>query len=274
MQEYDVTLKVLLQGNAVGAMRQLTGTVVARWLDVELPKVQNLRVDLLGETVEGELVHIELQSSNDASMALRMAEYSLGVYRLCGAFPRQVLVYVGQEALRMEPELRGPDLLFRYRLIDIRDLDGERLLESERIADNIIAILARLRDHKEAVRTIVARIGDLPETERRNALEQLLILAGLRRLAQFVEQEARNMPMHINILENEVLGPVFKRGLEEGHQEGRQEGEMAILRRLIEKRFGKVPGWVGEKLRALSAAELEELSVRLLDARSLEELLP
>jgi hypothetical protein len=31
-------------------MHELTGTGVARWLDVELPKVQNRRADLLGET--------------------------------------------------------------------------------------------------------------------------------------------------------------------------------------------------------------------------------
>ena len=48
MQEYDVALKLLLQGSATLTMRELTGTAVARWLDVELPKVQNLRLDLLG----------------------------------------------------------------------------------------------------------------------------------------------------------------------------------------------------------------------------------
>jgi hypothetical protein len=60
----------------------LTGTAIAKWLDVELPKVQNLRLDLLGETVGDELIHLELQSGNDAAMPLRMAEYCLGVYRL------------------------------------------------------------------------------------------------------------------------------------------------------------------------------------------------
>ena len=77
------------------------------------------------------------------------------------------------------------------------------------------------------------------------------------------------MPIQINILENEVLGPVFQKGL----QEGRQEGELTILRRQIEKRFGALPGWASEKLAALPASELEELSERVLDAKSVEELL-
>ena len=161
MQDYDVALKLLLQGSAALTMRELTGTAVAKWLDVELPKVQNLRLDLLGETVDGGLVHVELQSSNDAAMPLRMAEYCLGVFRLFGRFPRQVLLYVGEAPMRMESELRGPGLVFQYRLIDIRTLDGDRLLESEDVGDNVIAILARLRDHEEAVRKIVGRIAGL-----------------------------------------------------------------------------------------------------------------
>ena len=88
MQAYDVALKLLLQGSAALTLRALTGTAVAKWLDVELPKVQNLRLDLLGETVDGGLVHVELQSSNDPAMPLRMAEYCLGVFRLFGRFPR------------------------------------------------------------------------------------------------------------------------------------------------------------------------------------------
>ena len=108
MQEYDVTLKLLLQGSASLTLRALTGTAVAKWLDVELPKVQNLRLDLLGETVDGGLVHVELQSGNDGAMPLRMAEYCLGVFRLFGRFPRQIVLYVGQPEMKMESELRVP----------------------------------------------------------------------------------------------------------------------------------------------------------------------
>ncbi len=45
MQEYDVALKLLLRGSAKLTMRELTGTAVETWLDVELSKVvQNTRV--------------------------------------------------------------------------------------------------------------------------------------------------------------------------------------------------------------------------------------
>jgi hypothetical protein len=55
-----------------------------------------------------------------------------------------------------------------------------------------------------------------------------------------------------------VLGREYKRGL--------QQGELTVLRRQIEKRFGAIPAWAEERLSSHSAAELEALSVRLLDA--------
>jgi predicted transposase YdaD len=281
MQEYDVALKLLLQGSARLTIRELAGGAVEKWLDIELPKVQNLRMDLLGETAGGGLVHVELQSGNDIAMPLRMAEYCLGVFRLFGQFPRQVLLYVGEPPLRMASELRGPDLWFRYRVIDIRELDGDRLIESGEVGDNVIAILARLRDHGEAVRKIVGKIASLPAAEREAALGRLLILAGLRRLEETVKREIQRMPVYIDILENKVLGPPYKKGLEEGRQEGlregleegRREGELTVLRRQIEKRFGAIPSWVGERLAGRSTVELEDLSVRVLDAQNIEDLL-
>jgi hypothetical protein len=265
MQEYDVALKVLLQSQAKRTISELTGTAIAKWLDVELPKVQNPRLDLLGETGDGQLIHLELQSGNDSTMPLRMAEYCLGVFRLCGRFPQQVLLYVGEARMRMPAELCGGGLSFEYRAVDIRSLDGERLLESDEVGDNIIAILAHLRDDKEAVRRIVTRLAGLPPAERATALQQLFILAGLRRLEETVEQEVRKMPVYIDILENKVLGREFKKGL--------QEGELAILRRQIEKRFGSLPPWAGQRLAGASTEQLEELAMRVLDASSLEDLL-
>jgi hypothetical protein len=221
MQEYDLTLKLLFKGSAKHFVGELTGTAVAKWLDVELPKVQNLRLDLLGETVDGGLVHLELQSGNDAAMPLRMLEYCLGLRRLFGQFPRQILLYVGNGPMKMQSELHGPDLSFSYRLVDIRALDGDRA-RKRGSGDNVIAILARLRDHQSAVRKIVERIAGLATVERETALAQLLILSGLRHLAHVVAQETRKMPIDIDIREHEVLGPMFKEAERKGLQEGLQ----------------------------------------------------
>lgn len=168
MHEYDVTLKMLLRGSPGKAIQALTGISVHRWLDIELPKIQNLRVDLLGQSVDGSLSHLEVQSRNDSDMSLRMLEYSVGVYRLFKVFPRQIVLYVGTPPLRMASRLEGPGISFSYELIDMRDLDGDVLLASEQVGDNVLAILTRLRDQRAAVREVVQRISLLEDTQRGN----------------------------------------------------------------------------------------------------------
>jgi len=48
--------------------------------------------------------------------------------------------------------------------------------------------------------------------------------------------------------------------------------ELTLLRRLIEERFGPIPQWAEDRLATRSAAELEELGVRVLKAKTIEEL--
>jgi len=61
--------------------------------------------------------------------------------------------------------------------------------------------------------------------------------------------------------------------LEEGEAKGREAGERTVLRRLIAKRFAALPAWVDERLNSMTLPELEQLSERVLDATSLDELL-
>ena len=120
------------------------------------------------------------------------------------------------------------------------------------------------------------RIAGLEPGERDAPLAQLMVLAGLRNLGSVIEEEAKKMPILNDILDHEVLGREYKKGLEAGVQQGRQrgvqEGEAAMIRRQIAERFGAMPVWAQERLAQLSAPELEEVGVRLLKANSVEEL--
>jgi hypothetical protein len=82
------------------------------------------------------------------------------------------------------------------------------------------------------------------------------------------------MPVTESMLDHDLLGPVYKKGLEEGRQEGRQEGELSLLRRQIAKRFGPLPAWLEERLQRCSVRELEEVSDRVPDVGSLADLVP
>ena len=62
-------------------------------------------------------------------------------------------------------------------------------------------------------------------------------------------------------------------GRQEGEQRGRREGEAALLVRLLERRFGVLPGWARDRIAAGDTVALEEWGLRVLDAGSLEDVL-
>ncbi len=68
------------------------------------------------------------------------------------------------------------------------------------------------------------------------------------------------MPITEDIMDHEIIGPAI------------QQGELIVIRRQIAKRFGPLPPWVDDRLAMLSTTELEDLSLRLLDAENLDQL--
>jgi len=181
--------------------------------------------------------------------------------------------------MNMPARLEGPQVQFayQYNLVDIRELDGEPLLESDVLEENIVAILFKLRNRREALRRILERIAAAEPSARAAALAELTILAGLRKMETALKEEAEQIPILNDIMDHELFGPRIREakdlGRAEGRVEGRVEGEQTIVIRLIEKRFGTVPAWSRQRIEAMPAAQIEQVALRLLDAESLEELL-
>jgi predicted transposase YdaD len=158
-------------------------------------------------------------------------------------------------------------LSFQYAAIDIRTLDGQPLLRSTVLEDNLLALLCRGGATRTAVRRILAHIATLSDAARTDALAALLILAGLRSVQPLVREEVHQMALTFDIKNNAFLREVF----EEGRQEGQQDGERILLRRQLASRFGPLPEWAEQQLVAADTATLEQWGMRLLEATSLEE---
>ncbi len=264
MHEYDVALKNILTRPGSSALAELTGASSLKWLNVEAPKVSNRRVDLLGELPDGNLVHIELQSWNERDFPMRMGEYLFGIGRRFGKLPRQVALYVGEARLRMKDHIEGPNAFVRFDLVDIREMDGERLLASGNAGDNVLAVLTRLGEQRESVRRVLERIAAMRADERDGALAELFIIAGLRRMEDEARLEAGKMPILNDIMDNKVIGPLLR--------QGRAEGQVEMLRSQIEKRFGRITPAVAQRIAALKPAQLKRVGLRLLDAKRIEDL--
>jgi len=61
-------------------------------------------------------------------------------------------------------------------------------------------------------------------------------------------------------------------GRQEGRKEGRQEGAEGILRKLITLKYGELPGWTEQQLANATSEQLDDWALRLMTARTLEEL--
>jgi hypothetical protein len=252
MHEYDIALKSVLTRRTGGVLTRLTGREVVRWHNSELPEVRSRHADLLGETADQTLVHVELQSTNDPRMALRMLEYAVAIQRGFERFPEQLVLYVGEAPLRMQGRVGAAALAFECRIADIRELDGEE-------------IAAERRSRRQYNGSVGAAVGWCVRGPA-DAIAELIILAGLRSLASTVEREIERMPILDDIMDHPVIGRERRFGM--------ALGERVVILSMMGKRFGGVPDWARERVESMDAPELEKLALRLLDASTIEDLLP
>ncbi|MBI2685642.1 MAG: hypothetical protein HYX27_04945, partial [Acidobacteria bacterium] len=133
---FDGTLKDLFQRQPTSLLMDLTGGIpVKEFLNVELPAVQERRLDLVLLLANETLVHIEMQSSNDGDMALRMLEYYALLWRRYRKPMRQVVLYVGAPELRMTDSFVADSLQFSFALRDVREWRADDLLASSQLGD-------------------------------------------------------------------------------------------------------------------------------------------
>ena len=253
-QHFDVSLKLMFRRSDGIVTRTVFGGPVVEWLNVELPEVRNPRVDLLARDGAGRLHHLELESTNDGAMPRRLAEYHLGLHRALNEDVEMNVLYVGKEPLRNVGEFRTRSMEFRFRLIDMSELDGLPLIESEDLGDNMLALLTRC-DRELVLRTVETTIGLLPHGLREESARLFMILSGLRGLAPTVR---RRFSMMIDLMENEVFAEEILKA------------EAKMLLNLIQARFGAVPPWVFEKFEGAKEEQYLAWGRRLLTADSLD----
>jgi predicted transposase YdaD len=271
---YDTTLKELFQTPPLRLLTLLANAPSVELLTVEYPAVKMRRPDLVYRLPDGAIHQFELQSENADTMDWRMLDYYSPLYRQFRREPVQYVLYVGHAPLRMKGALNHARLQFSYRVIDIREFDAGPLLVSELVADNLLALLCRNGAKRASVRKILRRIARLPEKERLDRITQLLILSNLRKLQVTVEEEVKKMPITVNLMEIEVFRNAFLDGAKQGKKEGKKLGEQQLLQRQLEHRFGKLPKWALAQLAAADVRLLETWSLKVLEAKSLNEVLP
>jgi hypothetical protein len=131
------------------------------------------------------------------------------------------------------------------------------MAESGDLGDLMLAALARVRSRIE-------ELVNLNGSDREMALEQLTILLGLRGLElEFLTEAKKYMPLVVDLMENRIVRDSFERD--------ERRGESKVLTAQLTQRFGRLPEWAAERLAAADTKEPKAWSLRILDARTLEE---
>ncbi len=160
--KYDATLKKLFQHPPNRLLSRALGqdVVVSRILPTEMITVGNLHPDVLFETDQGMLIHTELQGYRQDDFAKRNLLYYALVLREYDRAPVQIVFWLGPGKVGIGGGLSDPPALeYRYRVIDVREIDGDWLLENGDVEESIFAILCKLKDQREAVTRILERIS-------------------------------------------------------------------------------------------------------------------
>jgi len=282
MQAYDLTIRELLTKPLCSLLEHITGEKIKSFLDPSFPSVKERRADLLLEVENGKILHVEVQSTNDFSMPGRMLEYRILIknkypYRKI----QQMVLYIGDEPCRISASLEEEGLVYRYRVIDIKEIPCDVLIESERAEDLVIAFLCRITDKSELFRRLKERLENLDSRERADFLTKVLTILGLRPMLKeevlsFVKEVGR-MPITVRLekelVENfPVIGDLVRKGIQEGLQEGIQRGKQEALIRILEARFGEIGESLKERIKGIEEVKkLEELLISAIRVNDLEE---
>ena len=301
---YDATLKKLFRQPPNRLLSFALGkpVTVVRTLPTDLITVENLHPDLLFEERSGELIHAEMQGYQMSEFACRNLIYYGLLLRDYKRHPQQIVFWIGRERVGVSEAQRArmratkgrethrslfggrsiprpfcaccseglsnaPYLEYSYKVIDVRDIDAGILLEGVGVGESIFAILCNLKNERQTIVEILRRISELPKTEQREAIAELLVLSGLRGLKAVVREEISHMPLTFDIHENEFLEEVFQEGMEKGSLDTARK----FVADLLEERFGPLPPAVQDRLQSASLADMRAWGRAVLKSNSLNQ---
>jgi hypothetical protein len=241
---------------------------------------------------------IEFQSRIDSHMALRILVYTGLLYQdlvKSGAVSRSeklppvfpVVIYNGEGRWTAATDVAElieavPGSLAAYRPSQRHFvLDEGRVSEAELARhDSTLADLIRLESspEPEAVRQVVSRLAERMKDPRHDSLRRALVVWIHRVvLKRLVPRENIPEVTHLQEIDAMLAERVvewtekwkqegLQRGREEGMQQGMQQGEVAVLERLLTRRFGPLSDEIRARLPQASLDQLREWTDAILDA--------
>jgi hypothetical protein len=271
--QFDQVFKDLLSEPDCQFRQILTqNQAVMRELLTELTGFSSRIADRLWLLEDGQILHLELQATNDPLMPIRMAEYVLPIIRKYGIRIVQIVLYFGNAPLTMPSRMDVPGYVFSHRQIDIRDFSSAELLTSGSIADSLLSLLTG--DGENALRQVLERLAALEPEKRQRAAVSLNNICGLRPgLSAKIKEELKSMPITYEdiLANNPELARQHAELWEKGLSKGRLERSRSVLLQLLSLKLGPLPQDVSSRIAEAGETELSAWTVKVLHATTFED---
>jgi len=238
--KFDITLKEVLKGVEVPFCELFLGLKIKKIEEenIELLKIEEKKADYVAKIVDENdkeyILHIEFQTTNYPTMEFRMLRYFSELYVKYKLPIIQVVIYVGKNRLSMKNKIISNNLYgkinYEYTLIDIRDLDCKKFLESNNPDMLILSILCDIESYKkdELVRNILIKLEKLLNDENnfKNYYLKLDTLSELRNLNEILKKEEEMLDGYKVPIEKLAS---YQKGLEKGVEKGLEKGVENIV---------------------------------------------
>ena len=273
------------------AFAQIDWTRPPEQLDTELRRVVrdavsgDRRADLLFKVYlkdGGEryiLAHIEIQTTKDQQLSERMFRYC---HRIFDRYRHYVAAFaaLGDEHRDWKPgsfgwDVLGSKLTWEFQTAKLLEWESRwSELEASRnpFATLLMAHLKTKGTRKDPERRLEWKLritehiyANYPGAEGRELLRLIDWMLQLPEEQSIIYQEELEA---LDAEQQMAYIPSFAR---KHYNEGLAEGQVNLLARQLEKRFGPLPSATTEMLQKAETAKVEQWGLRLLDARSLDE---
>ncbi|KZL48779.1 DUF4351 domain-containing protein [Nodularia spumigena] len=225
------------------------------------------------------LIHVENQSSKQASFDKRMFRYFSRLYEKFDipVYPIVLLSYDSPKT----PETNVHQVAFPHKVILQFNYDVIQL--------NQLNWRDFLRQKNPVATALMAKMNIAPAERRQVKFECLRLLATLkldparmRLISGFIDTYLRLSPQEQELLQADIatieprqqeeVMEIVTSWMEEGIEQGKEQATLSLVMRLLPRRVGTLTPELEARVQQLSLTQLEDLSVALLDFSSVEDL--
>ncbi|WHE06787.1 Rpn family recombination-promoting nuclease/putative transposase [Thermoanaerobacterium thermosaccharolyticum] len=230
-QKYDITMKNIFSDMADDIMSYFLGLQYTKIdeLNIEFARVERRDSDMIFKctTDKGNVaVHIEFQSENDKKMPYRMLRYSLEIMEKHNLLPYQVVVYMGNDNLKMANSLsydfgEQNTLDYRYKIINVGEIKYTDVVETDYYdLYSLLPLMDKNRRKEEGEKYLercVEAIKDIPLdiNKKKDIAFKAEILSGIVFKKEIIEKVFSEVIKMFRIEESETYKMIIEKGEKE-----------------------------------------------------------